>query len=147
MKHYNAHNDCLVYLQRHSVTTIPTSSLRCKVLGIFRVLKTNWFLTHVTVLLQSWWSVPSRSSVVYLKIHVISTLLLGRATENTLCVRLESLNTCSDDSAATKDWTCFPSLPRFSAHTYLKIKMTYIFVMLTEWQIQSFTLGWSLNQN
>lgn len=35
MEHYNAHNDCLVYLQRHSVTTIATSSLHCKLLGIF----------------------------------------------------------------------------------------------------------------
>ena len=35
MERYNAHNDCLVYLQRHCVTTLPTSSWHCKLPGIF----------------------------------------------------------------------------------------------------------------
>lgn len=98
MELYTAHNDCLVYLERHSVTMIPASSLHCKLLGMVWDTKTQGFLMYVTVSLQSWWSVSFGSSVVYLKIPVTSIVLLGRATED----NPGYLDTCSEGCPTTK---------------------------------------------
>lgn len=46
--------------------------------------------------------------------YVISILLLGMATENTLCTTLESLNICREDFPATKDTE--PNMLLFLAH-------------------------------
>lgn len=100
MEHYNAHNDCLVYLPRHSVTAIPTSSLHCKLLGIFwdtgNQLISYACYSFVTIWMKCF--IWIKGSLSQDTCHKDTP-----ATENTLCITLESLNAPSDDSPTTKD--------------------------------------------
>lgn len=149
MEHYNAHNDCLVYLQRHSVTTNPTSSLHCKLLGVFWDTE-NQLIPYpcycfVTILMRCFiWIKCSLSQDTHHK-HTPAwkgywKYTLYHSTKPEDAVKIFP-------PPKTLNWTCFPSLSRFSVPTYVKIKTTYIFLTLSEWQIECFTLGWSLIQN